>query len=398
MKNKKISKVVGVVAGLSGIAAATSCGPKQDFTIVKDYLIEMPTYKTVDYAFAQDWFVTHPITAGGCSAIVKDIGQESDKHLIVGRNMDFGFSKKCAYIVRTDEPGKYKTLGFAYATNQASPDFEEVKKHGIGDEWYRIMPFFCTDVINEKGLYCEIDMRNIEEDDQGRNKFWCDGTNKDRGLPNVHMVALSRFIVNNCEDVDDAITFVRNNINVFNKEDQWNFSFILADAKGKYGLLEFGHNEIFWEEGQQCQTNYFINGALGTESEEKFGFWRRKYLLDNIGAVTDAKEMFDLMNQVSYSNVYKGLYCPFDMRAEVYDFVSKQDWTKLLSNDEEDIKYCFDNYINPKLKELWKMPEEERRKQSWYWQSTFTEVVDTKNKTIHIRMFEDDNYVFDFQV
>ena len=399
MKKNKIAKIAGVAAALSGLATIASCGSKHDFTIVKDYLIEMPTYKTVDYNYAQTWFKDHPISAGGCSAIVKDIDTTSQNpHLIVGRNMDYAYSNKCAYIVRTNEKNKYKTLGFAYATNETSPDFEEVKKNGISDEWRRIMPFFCTDVINEKGLYCEIDMRNTERNGQGESIFRCSGTKPDTGV-DVHMVALTRFVVSNCKDVPDAIDFVKNNINVFNNENDWNFSFILADATGNHGLLEFGHNQIEFVEGENCQTNYFVNEPFATEAKIKFGFGRRNYLLDNIGNVVDHKTMFNLINQISYSNVYKGIYCPFDMRSEAYDFAeTDEEREKLLSDNDEDIQYCFNNIINPKLKELWKLPEEERRKQPYYWQSTFSEVVDTINKSIHIRMFENDDYTFDFKV
>lgn len=315
--------------------------------------------------------------------------------------MDYSFSNKCAYIIRTDEPGLHKTLGFAYATNKTSPDFESVKKHGISDEWRKIAPFFCTDVINDKGLYYEIDMRNIELDDDGNNKFWCSGTNDGKGLPDVHMVALTRFVVDHCDNVEDAVTYVKEHINVFNKEDEWNFSFLLADASGNYGVLEFDHNEVHWNEKKPIQTNYFIS-EMHTPSEIKFGKGRLKYLEENLSGVTDSKTMFNLVNQISYSNVYKGIYCPFDMRAETYDFMTPEtgidpEWLLPEDQDPEHIKAVYD-VINPMLKDLWKLPEEERRKLSWYWQSTFTEVIDIPTKTIHIRMFEDNNYTFDFQL
>ena len=45
-------------AVLSGLTAFTSRNTNQDFKIVKDYLIELPTYKSVDYNYAQQWFKT----------------------------------------------------------------------------------------------------------------------------------------------------------------------------------------------------------------------------------------------------------------------------------------------------------------------------------------------------
>lgn len=407
MKKNKISKIIGIAAAASGLAAITSCSRNEfDFKIVKDYLIEMPTYKTVDYDYAEQWFRDNPIRdVGGCSAVAKDVGNDAEHHVLVGRNMDYSYSKKCAYIIRTDEPGLHKTLGFAYATNKTSPDFEFVKKHGVGNEWRKIAPFFCTDVINDQGLYCEIDMRNIEYDEDGHNKFWCSGTNEGMGLPDVHMVALTRFVVGHCSTVNDAVRYVTDNLNVFNKEDEWNFSFLLADATGHYGVLEFDNNDVHWNDGADganCQTNYFISPQMQTSSKIKFGIGRKLYLDNNIKNVTDTWSMFNLINQLSYSNVYKGRYCPFDMRSETSDLITDVPYEWLMPDftekDHPDEVAQVYKEIDDKLRELEKLPEEERRKLSWYWQSTFTEVVDIFNRSIHIRMFEDPNYIFDFKL
>ncbi len=400
MKKNKINKIIGVAAAVSGLAGIASCGSKNNFTIVKDYLIEMPTYKSIDYKFAEKWFRENPIRdVGGCSAVAKDVGTNSEHHVLVGRNMDYSFSKKCAYVIRTNEPGLHKTLGFAYATNKTSPDFEYVKKHGISREWRKIAPFFCTDIINDKGLYCEIDMRNIELDEDGNNKFWCSGTNDGKGLPYVHMVALTRFVVGHCDNVTEAVKYVQNNINVFNKVDEWNFSFLLADAEGNYGVLEFDHNDVRWNEGANCQTNYFISPDMLPRSENKFGYGRLNHLKDNLENVTDNDSMFNLINQLSYSNVYKGRECPFDMRTEARDLLEgKVDIDWLISEDEskkEAVYVQIDKILEEQLKPL---PEEERRKLPWYWQSTFTEVVDIYNRSIYIRMFEDPNYIFEYKL
>lgn len=360
----------------------------------------MPTYKTVDYDYASQWFRKNPIRdVGGCSAVAKDVGSDTEHHVLIGRNMDYSFSKKCAYIIRTNEPGLHKTLGFAYATTKSSPDFEYVKKHGISKEWRKIAPFFCTDIINDKGLYCEIDMRNIEYGQGGKNKFWCSGTKQGQGLPDVHMVALTRFVVGHCDNVEEAIKYVKNNINVFNKEDEWNFSFLLADASGNYGVLEFDNNNVHWNPKAPVQTNYFISD-MSQEVENKFGYGRLNYLTNHLGDVSNTETMYNLINKLSYSNVYKGRDCPFDMRTEARDLLEGKiaDMNWLISEvqaEKEAVFLQIDQILEEQLKPL---PEEERRKLPWYWQSTFTNVVDIFNRTIHIRMFEDPNYVFDFKL
>lgn len=393
MKKNNIIKKIGTLAvAAAGVLPIVSCG-NHKCTIVKDYLAEIPVYKKIDYDYAQEYFKSNPIKAGGCSAVVKDIDPSIRSHLIVGRNMDFAFSKKCAYIIRTAEPNKYKTLGLAYATADVSPDFDYVKKHGVNNKWYKIAPFFCTDIINEKGLYCEIDMRNIEKNPDGSSKFRCSGTNPSTGV-DVHMVALTRFIVNNCKDVNEAIEYVQNNINVYNKEEDWNFSFLLADATGNYGLLEFGYNKVFWKQGQNAHTNYFLNGQLGIDSEQKFGIGRYNYILNNLPYVSNTSDMYNLMDKLSYSNVYKGRSCPFDMRSEAYEVLGMT-YEEVMDPAREEEVYA---KIDQLLAQLQTMTEEEKRQLPWYWQSTFTNVVDIPNKSFHVRIFEDKDYIFDLKI
>lgn len=246
-------------------------------------------------------------------------------------------------------------------------------------------------------------MRNVERDKDGKSIFRCSGTNL--GKPDVYMLAVARYLVAHCEDVEKAVKYAKNEINVFNKEADWNFSFLLGDAKGKYGLLEFGHNQVTFEE-RNCHTNYFLNEPFGPksdtvdgESENHFGIGRYEYLIDKIDGVYDGKSMYDLMNEVSYSNVYKGLEnCPFDMKSEAYGTVAidgKYDYSfKQFMSKEWETKV--NKAINDKMEELAKMPQAEREKLPWYWQSTFTNVIDIPSKTIYTRMFENPDYTFTF--
>ncbi|MCQ2753069.1 MAG: carcinine hydrolase/isopenicillin-N N-acyltransferase family protein [Bacilli bacterium] len=396
-----MKKVLAVLLVSVGLSSLTSCN-QRDFKILKDYVIEMPTYTTIDYQYASEWFKVNPFGAGGCSAITKDIGTTAEPHLIVGRNMDYGFSDKCAYVIRTNEPGGYKTLGIAYATAKASPSFSSVKSHGISDEWRKMAPFFCTDIINEHGLYCEIDMRNVEKDEDGKSIFHCEGTKKGAEF-DVHMVAVTRFIVNHCKTVEEAENYVKNNINVFNNENDWNFSFLLADATGAHAVLEFGHDQIAFDKEKFCQTNFFINDPFGPkgktdgESKNHFGIGRYDYLTKNIDGVTDATKMFNLMDNVSYSNVYKGYQCPFAMRSEAYGLVTldgeDQSFKTFMSDEKSDEVW---QKIGQLMAYLNSLPDKEKKKLPWYWQSTFTNVIDIPSKTIYTRMFENPDYTFTF--
>ena len=213
-----MKRLIGFAFSLLALLPFSSCSKKDmNFKILKDRLIELPTYTSIDYKYAEEHFKKTPVGGhGGCTAVVKDLGEGN---LVVGRNMDYCFSKKSAYIVRTAVPGEYKTLGFSYGVNKVAQDFEDIKKNGLKDGWKKLIPFYCGDIINEKGLYCEIDMRNIERDDDDKSIFRCSGTREHEESDfDVHMVALTRFVVNNCKDVPEAIQYVEQHLNVFNNE------------------------------------------------------------------------------------------------------------------------------------------------------------------------------------
>ncbi len=369
-----------------------SCGETK-FNILKDYLIEMPTYKEIDYSFAEEHFKNTPVGGHGCTAVVKDLG---GGNLIVGRNMDYSYSKKSAFIVRTEVPGEYKTLGFSYGVNKTAQDFEDIRDHGLTDEWKKLIPFYCGDIINEKGFYCEIDMRNPEKNKDGSDKFGCDGTNKSAPTL-VNMVQVTRFLTAHCANVPEAVEYAKNNINIYNCAGDWNFAYCLADAEGNYGILEIAHNKVYFNDKQTRHSNYYVTPELNAEAELKFGIGRTDYIDKHLAEVTDKESMYDLMNNLSYSNVYKLDECPFDMRSEACTFDGNPlTFDELMDDANKEAVYA----ALHELKEttLDKMSEEEKKALPWYWQSSFTNVIDPKAKTMHIRFFENSEYIFDYSI
>ena len=68
-----------------------------------------------------------------------------------------------AFVVRTKEKGKYETVGIAYY-DQFIPDASVVEKKGVPRVIYSMLPMFCQDVMNDQGLYVEVNMRYSEYD------------------------------------------------------------------------------------------------------------------------------------------------------------------------------------------------------------------------------------------
>ncbi|MCQ2609957.1 MAG: hypothetical protein MJ151_04120, partial [Lachnospiraceae bacterium] len=324
---------------------------------------------------------------GGCSCVAKNL---DDGRVILGRNMDLDISNKCAYVVRTDCKGKYKTIGLAYTFRDYSPDYEEVKKNGIPEEFGKILPFICDDVMNEKGLYIEVNMRNGEVWPGGQDKFACSGTNpfsKDR----VYMFGLPRYIGENCATVEEAVKLAKT-LNVYSEDKYWNYCFMMGDAFGNYGLLEFCANEVYWIPRQVGQTNYYINDFASLIQDQKTGLGRLETLKKGIDSVKTKEDMFNLIDSVTYFQVYDPYHCKFDPRSEnigtfygvTYDLVMN-----------EELKPAIMSILEAYGAPVRKMSRQELRDANAYWESSFTEVVDCQDKTIMVRFFEDDELKYE---
>lgn len=416
-----------LLAVLPAIAALSGCHNKQDVHFIAPYLYEVETYTELDYDYADKfWAKDNDNWGGGCSAITKKVGDTR----LIGRNMDLNISNNCAYIVRTKVPGKYETMGLQYTFRDVSPTYEQVKKHGLPKKWSKLLPFYCDDVMNEKGFHIEVNMRHGEYYPNGDDMFAMSGTNPS-GTRRVHMFELPTYIAQNCSTIEEAKEYVKT-LDIYSKNYYWNYCFVMADSTGAASLLEFcnddlwgtinGTPSIFWfdehEDGIYTngekldtsyldnapyygelnyhaigQTNFFINRYGFLRQDIKSGFGRLKTLQDGIDAVESKQDMYDLINKVSYSNFYS----PYDeCKANHFDPRSEQVGehgpvplvSALVMNDEyeSDIKALMDEYTEP----IRALTREQKRDANEYWESTFTEVVDIKEKSIFVRFYEDE--------
>lgn len=382
-------------------------------TEIAPYLYEVETYTKLDYKYANNYYATENDnwSGGGCSCVTKMIG---DKR-VIGRNMDLNISENCAYVVRTAVPEKYKTIGLQYTFRSVSPKYKDVKKNGISRQWYKLLPFYQDDVMNEKGFHIEVNMRHGEYDPAGNDMFAVESTNPN-GFMRVHMFELPIYIAQNCETVEEAKTFV-NSLDIYSKNHYWNYCFIMADATGKASLLEFSKDPlgldetvIHWIDEADviakpkdlskapfgdlnyhalAQTNFFINDTAYLYQDTKSGFGRMQTMQNGIDAVQSKQDMYDLMKKVSYSNFYKDYdTCKnnfFDPRSE--QLAEAPGLTSgFIYQDEATFKYLQNAYLAT-------VPtsREEKRAANVYWESTFTEVVDINEKSIFVRIYEDPN-------
>lgn len=150
-----------------------------------------------------------------------------DGHCLVGRNMDLNISNKNAYIIRTNA-GKFKTIGLAYTFRSISPDYDIVAEKGISQEFYKILPFMCDDVLNEAGLHIEINMRHGEYWPNGADMFGCSGTNPE-SEERVYLFEIPRYVGEHCATVEEAMAYV-SSLDVYSQNNYWNDCFLVSDS------------------------------------------------------------------------------------------------------------------------------------------------------------------------
>lgn len=322
--------------------------------------------------------------------------------------MDQSISHKCAYIVRTNA-GKYRTFGLTYTHRDYSPDYDEIKSKGFSDEFYKVLPFMCDDVLNEAGLHIEINMRHGEYWPNGDDKFACQGTNP-KSDQRVYMFELPRYIGENCATVEEAKEYVAG-LNVYSQNHYWNYCFIISDSEGHSSLLEFATNEVYWMDEENladytwleewyhpkaiAQANFYLNEYAWYSQDIKSGEGRYIAMQEGIDGVNSRSDMYDLMRKVQYSNYYldydecKDNY--FDPRSENIGELSWAEYNTIMHADMEETVRELVNGINAGIREL---SREEKQDKNEYWESIFTEVVDVNAQEIFVRMYENEDQLY----
>ena len=391
MKTKKLLAVILIaIMAMALPSCGSECVREGKLTEVFDRVFDAGTYTSLDEDYAQEYFAEaydQWEKDGGCTAVAK---VNDDGDMIIGRNMDLTICNKAAYVFRTKVDDCYETINTCYSFRDISPNYDFVKKNGLGEKFEKVMPFMSDDVMNSEGLYCEINMREGEVWPTGETKFGCAGTNPD-GDERIYLFSLPMYIGMNCATVDEALEYVKT-LDIYsmygNEMDANTYCFILADKTGHYGLLEFGKDKIYWDEGQQAQANFFVNEELAKDQLLKAGVGRYNKVMAGIDKVQTEKEMFNLMDSVSYYQTYFPDKCQFDNRSEFIGLLPQ--WTTDVMMDDaykdkiEAVVTDTGDYLNS-------LSRQEIRDLSFFWESIFTEVANCNNRTIDIRFYEDDS-------
>ena len=388
---KKSTKVIAVMAGIIIVLACVVYFSL--FVGVKVNKVSEGVYETEVFASTNqkfnDWFLKYVFSGnpGGCSAVAKTL-ESGDT--IVGRNMDFYVSNKPVFVVRTKEKGKYETVGLAYY-DQFVPDDVVVEKKGVPRVIYSMLPMFCQDVMNDQGLYVEVNMRYSEYDPMGELMFADTHTNPKSEVRKC-IAGINTQLCQNCATVKEAVDYV-NKLDIYSPQSadmQWNFCYLLADATGDYGLLEVANNKVYFLDKQQMQTNFYVEEELYEKQRMKCGVGRYDLLKEGIDDVKSEDDMFNLIDSVSYAQSYNYETCNYDARSEYIGENPGWDYYYVIDEDNQDeVK----EYLDEVAEIYNSMSRQELKDDGTYWESSFTTIANCSDKTMRVRFYEDDSNV-----
>jgi len=330
--------------------------------------------------------------AGKCSCVAKTI---ENGDTIVGRNLDNTQNIYPIYIGSTNIEGFYRTV-YATQLEDIGPSYESCVTKGVPKYMSVGSAFLATDSLNSEGLYIEINMRENQEDENGEFVFSCSGTNPESNV-RLNVCELPTYLTLRCKDVEEAVDLI-DTLDVYTPNDGtgWTLCLLLADAKGNYGVVEFGCNKAVWLPMQNIQTNFYISEDFSSIQLYKQGLGRYEYIDENLGSVSSEEDMLQLMKGVKYSEMYNISSPSFDTRSEFAEFAygttnefleNDLNWNRVLAV----FKHEADQFNS--------MTRDEREEESTYWISLFTSIVNCNKKTLSLSFFEEYeiSYVLGFE-
>ncbi len=364
--------------------------------VLGDYVIELPVITEIDYeaglAKNKEMFGKF-----GCSGIGKVL---DDGDMVVGRSFDLYYSNNPAYVIKTDVEGFYKTVGLAYNTFDGHT-FDDVKENGVTQDELLTLLFFTVDVMNEKGLYIEANMREEQPEETGI--AISTGTNPDAEV-SLSFPALVRYLGERCATVDEAVELA-NSLNVYgmsNGKVNWGGGYFMADESGHFGVLELVDNKLIWTDGQNCQTNFYVNEEYKDKAIIGSGTGRYELLESEIESVQTADDMTALMKKVRYSQMRDPYNCLFDPRSEVSGVGEQYEaFGGMLTLD-----MCADDQYKDTILEAMEASGSQEREKSvqqlkdegTQWLSVWQTTANCNKKSLKVVFFEDDALTFDFTV
>lgn len=342
-------------------------------------------YNAVDKYF-EEYYNNVP---AGCSATAK---VTPDGKTIVGRNLDLTLSNRAVFVVKTQFENLFKTIGLCYSTDFSS-NYNEVKKNGIKEDFKEKLPYMVEDCMNTEGLYAEVNMCYDEVDENTGKHFVCTGTNPLSDTRTCSL-ALPQILCSHCANIEQALAYAQT-LDIYSLNTplySWCLNMLLADASGRYGVLQIAENKLTWLEGQQTLTNFFPEQDLYNRQKFKMGIGRYQHIQQNIGNINNETDMLQLMKEVTYSRLYDKNNlnkAPYEMYSEFVN--SYKDWTyEYVVNNSSKV----DSYWNDAVNTWASWSYATKKYYEMFWISIYRVAANCTDRSISVRFFEDDTHTY----
>lgn len=286
---------------------------------VGDYLYDT-YYSGLDYGYAEQYFKNKNSTAGFCSLMRSGN--------LIGRNYDMVYSELCDFIVHTpNRTGRFATVGVASGLKELT---RETVESGKNSDDYKILPFQLVDGMNEKGVFAAYNMvptdkalTTLTVPDIMEKKVMC-------------ALQLVRFVVDNFETALEAVEYIRDYVGVYMTDELqdkgYELHLMVMDKDDSY-IIEFIDNKNIVQNvaAGTYMTNFYQTDAIvnfdrtvytpedapthlpsadNNITEHGSGLERYNIMaraFNPIAPFTSKAEMWNLMDQLKYTNTYTGL-------------------------------------------------------------------------------------------
>lgn len=228
----------------------------------------------------------------------------------IGRNYDWNLDERPTFIVRTPANGQRKFSSVATCGCPSAVTMQRVDDKQVTPTEWRAIPYFALDGINEKGVFCEINVVDADPEKTWSGESFC-------GIQAV------REVLDNCSTALEGATLIA--------EGAWMpegmaFHYLVADESSTY-IVEDG--EIIECGDTAVMTNFRINGDFltdGSADPEKIAAY------DPYGTGVERYNILkhrdlDGLRDCFFTNAYTGA-----LPKRITEFSSREDDLKINDN------------------------------------------------------------------
>lgn len=324
---------------------------------LSDYLFEI-TYTDYDTSRALSIFYDmDDILRGGACSVVRNGN-------LVGRNLDFIYCNMAEFIVHVKSaPHRYASVGVSSCLLDFTPYMAEHYPHCT---YYDMLPYCTTDGINEKGVYCSINM--APNGDLG----FTTGTHPE--YEDLYTPMAVRYVLDHAATAEEACYLLQHK-NLISGTSLGEMHLFIADANNSYVVETINNEVVCGKVKDNIMTNFYL--LYPTYTPHACGIERYQKLLEHYNEGATLEGMCSLMQSVRYSLAYDPDNTP-RWDSEFYEDLSHSGGIDITINTPKDV---FEKYWQKEVKDF------QNRKRDYLldlWITTHTSVYNIQERSLRV--------------